>query len=984
MATIGKINPSFISANNETTIALANINFDFSLIKVDPPAEFIGLGNSLSTTRRESAENGLAHTTARKLGALFEDVVPEVSTLVKAYGKRVSEIAASEYNPKGEPQKDGFFSSLVGADGTSIWAAATSGTSAIAVHLLACLLARNWSGSQATAIWSELVIERQKVLKKSANEGEFKGIMSSRIAISRTELADWDASARAWLQTADAAKRRQQTQYKLIVNNIGLAVDVRDHVYDSVSDPLVAPGGLVTIGLQTEVGSQDGSGDGIYWSLPLGNLRYYGDPVQSVRYLVSDASKITFTQLEIVALGSLARLWKFRQQDSRLIASFIVHLHAVLQLDPEPKANWCVYLGGFLNGALHLLDASGLDLKEAEQLFAYSFRRCNHFLLDKTEKDEKLIPPLFGLGLLPFFISALLTEEEKILMLRRFAQNQGLKNEQFVIRYFHTETLNETEVKTWEYCSVNPIDQVGTKRDIDGNPVVAALTYRRWVSTESIRNQLEREGMELSLQDEALVDWDQTERHRYNTGADAKNYRPEEKCSCYLEWRSMMCGGEYVEDIRGSKYDAAIIFNTVSWSRFQNWDSHGYTYVDTNWQDTTTDSIPDETLFAGWTNDYEHATQCIFVCGDTQSAAIYTLQEVGIKVAAPQPLAGIVDSAVDMEEVVTALQNLKLSPKFVGECIENSTKVSLQMNTAFLALSYGAATYKMLPGALIPLSITKRPICQASWASEFHRFIDRWKNRRDTTFSCMLYFLSGGISLSPSTFEYVFAIAAEDSIYASGLLLNDPANRKAENQVRRILGNLGKAGIALLVSPKDPLIREEDGREWKHINHNTFDGASSNSFASSSVHLSFTGYEQSVDTKNQGARDREVYFLESRLSLCERGKWIADLDVLGALARKGSITLLPDEIPCECSAEEITSFLNSAVTIDSWLEFLDPPLGVGVMRAEQNWIARLAGACIGTQRKLWTAVVPSPPACWGCVRRRMGSISGDGGQIVIS
>ncbi|KAF8246955.1 hypothetical protein K440DRAFT_552492, partial [Wilcoxina mikolae CBS 423.85] len=213
---------------------------------------------------------------------------------------------------------------------------------------------------------------------------------------------------------------------------------------------------------------------------------------------------------------------------------------------------------------------------------------------------------------------------------------------------------------------------------------------------------------------------------------------------------------------------------------------------------------------------------------------------------------------------------------------------------------------------------------------------------RHTTFSCMLYFLSGGISLSPSTFEHVFAIAAEDSIYASGLLLNDPANRNAENQVRRILGNLGKAGIALLVSPKDPLIREEDGREWKHINHNTFDGVSSNSFASSSVHLSFTGYEQSVDTKNQGARDREVYFLESRLSLCERGKWIADLDVLGALARKGSIKFLPDEeIPCECSAEEITSFLNSAVTIDSWLEFLDPPLGIGVMRAEQHWIARL-------------------------------------------
>jgi hypothetical protein len=36
--------------------------------------------------------------------------------------------------------KDGIFSDFTGADGTSIWAAATSGSGAISVHLLACML----------------------------------------------------------------------------------------------------------------------------------------------------------------------------------------------------------------------------------------------------------------------------------------------------------------------------------------------------------------------------------------------------------------------------------------------------------------------------------------------------------------------------------------------------------------------------------------------------------------------------------------------------------------------------------------------------------------------------------------------------------------------------------------------------------------------------------------------------------------------------
>jgi hypothetical protein len=132
---ISKLTTAALSATQETTFALASINFDFSLQKVQPPEEFRELGACLSKKRREIAEDGFQHVTARKLGALFHSVIPSVPRLLAAYGTRVSEIAKMpNVNPKGS-RSDGPFADLVGADGTSIWAAATSGSSAIAIHL---------------------------------------------------------------------------------------------------------------------------------------------------------------------------------------------------------------------------------------------------------------------------------------------------------------------------------------------------------------------------------------------------------------------------------------------------------------------------------------------------------------------------------------------------------------------------------------------------------------------------------------------------------------------------------------------------------------------------------------------------------------------------------------------------------------------------------------------------------------------------------
>ena len=187
MAALGKMAASMFSATNDNTLALGSLKLDFSLIKYEAPVEFSGLGAVLSTRRRADAEDGLHHKTARRLAALFEQLVPSTPKLITAYGLRSSEIIQTPgVNPKGS-SKHGPFESFVGADGTAMWAAATSGVPALGVYLLACLLARAWDAKEAISIWVELVEQRRKTI-----EEEFK----NNCAVSESTLN----SVQSWQQ----------------------------------------------------------------------------------------------------------------------------------------------------------------------------------------------------------------------------------------------------------------------------------------------------------------------------------------------------------------------------------------------------------------------------------------------------------------------------------------------------------------------------------------------------------------------------------------------------------------------------------------------------------------------------------------------------------------------------------------------------------------------------------------------------------------
>ena len=443
MSAIGKIQAAWAAASIDTTVALANLNFDFSLIKVEAPVEFKELGAALSTKRRSAAEHGTSHMTARKLGSLFEQFLPPTPRLFRAYGLRASNIVQSQLvNPKGN-KSYGPFAEHSGVDATSIWAAATSGSSALAVHLLACMLARIWSASEAIGIWEQILAARRKELLEFSESGaiHLQSLAAAQLSLSREQLADWDASARAWLRAADTVEKFRQKQLILIVENLNIPVNRDMDVYASVmhawkmamitmdklvggmghsvqdgsvllglsswhlypdmiilgkvtaetkqGDSLIAPGGIVTIGLQGVDGHQD---RGVYWSLPLAHVRFYGDPVKAEGSITLDSSRVSIDQFLMVALGSLITSWSLHGStlvDSlKLIcqmwdfsSNYIAKLPHFDKKAELLEFNWLKVLS---DSSIQYLTASDCDQSSLKRLINLGQRRARLFTHSNT------------------------------------------------------------------------------------------------------------------------------------------------------------------------------------------------------------------------------------------------------------------------------------------------------------------------------------------------------------------------------------------------------------------------------------------------------------------------------------------------------------------------------------------------------------------------------------------------------------------------
>lgn len=361
---VSKLLASTISIPSELSLAAANLNLDFTLIKLEAPSEFGAVQDSLSAFRRKEAEGGGLHRTARKLGALFHGIVSPAPALLSAYGTRVSQIADKQKLEPSERAKHGIFSYISGTDASSVWAAATSGENAILVHLLACMVAAMFDAPQAVALWTELIDRRKAELEKTNDSALDYGkaiasAMAAKQQFTRDELATWDNGARAWLQSANFVMRRQREtaleytdKAATIVNPIsdvylsvirawedavismdslvrGVPQKVRNgavllamnswHLYPDLCvlsrgpdvlfqhDELIMDSGILSIDL--ERASDTSEPRSVSWSLPLSYMRYYGDPVIVQSQISVDSARITMDQFSYVLLGCAISTW---------------------------------------------------------------------------------------------------------------------------------------------------------------------------------------------------------------------------------------------------------------------------------------------------------------------------------------------------------------------------------------------------------------------------------------------------------------------------------------------------------------------------------------------------------------------------------------------------------------------------------------------------------------------------------------------------
>ncbi|KAL8883158.1 MAG: hypothetical protein Q9192_007404 [Flavoplaca navasiana] len=535
MTTFSKFIPGIASGSLEIAPALANLNFDFALWKVAAPKEFEGVGSALSTSRRDDAERGMLHTVARKLGALFERKLPSTPGLTSAYGSRASEIALALSLDEQGRKNYGVFASRAGADATSLWAAATSGTSAISVHLLACMLARMWDAPEATSLWVEIVKRRKEEVI-----AEFDGtdiahlatLSAARQDFPRAQLAEWDDSARAWLRVADGIKMKQQKQLMLILDNIQAPVNAKTDTYESVieawsnaltlvealvqgisqqartgdillaisswhlfpdltivkpsmthvrqNDPVFGSGGLLTIGLQTPAVQEQG----VHWSLPLAYLRHYGAPVISTQSINSGLrSRLSLQELLQATLGSLLQGWGAAGRDTLRSLRWISSMyHLLLEGSKFGSDKASVLTGGvaeqswlaLLSKAADLyLGSEGLERQHNNKLIALGRKHGKTFLGTPSA-------PCFGLLERGRFIKMMTNEEERLEVLRkvgkRMAEEMKIDSSQIFIRYKH-ELSNSLWV--YEYATAVPYN-TGNKRKADGTPC-SILSHHRWL-----------------------------------------------------------------------------------------------------------------------------------------------------------------------------------------------------------------------------------------------------------------------------------------------------------------------------------------------------------------------------------------------------------------------------------------------------------------------------------------------------------------------
>ena len=338
-----------------------------------------------------------------------------------------------------------------------------------------------------------------------------------------------------------------------------------------------------------------------------------------------------------------------------------------------------------------------------------------------------------------------------------------------------------------------------------------------------------------------------------------------------------------------------------------------------------------------------------YVAGDVKKAALFVAEGT---------LIDKFEKITSTKWITQAFRRSAFDRKRVLKYLDNSIKQHPTLMISLRALSTLTNIYKMLPSATVAFKVTMQPLYDMPWIPRaFHKpgqgkdlqFLDLQTHFSGysldwaSTFACIALFESGSFAIQPESLKSVLAMSAGDSLYIAAPLLCDPCEDTQPHEIRRIRGNVGRPGFAMLIPPQNPRTREFDLSAWQLVNHATFDGHLEDSFQTTSLHLSFTEYVLPLDVGTHGGRDTEIYFLESLVSIHDCGKWVADLDIL----RMRRAPYFRRVVENTCFLDSDCGSSNKAIVghpdltmVDNWMEFLDRPNTTIIVRSCGNWIGR--------------------------------------------
>ncbi|KAL9079923.1 MAG: hypothetical protein Q9157_001215 [Trypethelium eluteriae] len=972
----------------------------------------------LSKRHRDAAENGSQHAFARRLAVLFAGALPSTPNLLRAYGSRASEIIRSPLAVSQSSANAALFQDWIGADGTTIWAAATSGSEAIAVHLLACMLARIWTASEATAIWDEIIQARKHELSQNdpAAPLNISSVAASRVDITREQMAAWDASARSWLSMADGVKRREQKQLMLLTKDIGVPINQKMNVYSSVmdawktamqtmeniisgmpyniqdgsvllglaswylypdlyvvrqtskhvamKDDLISPGGVVTLGLWS---SSPDSARGVYWSLPLAHLRYYGDPVKLTREVSEMSTRLTMEDCLHVTLGSVFAGWG-RYGDPmtpacRLMLSlwdFIANSGIVRLTLRRP---WLQSLAQAAE--TYLTVAEGIEKDLIENLIARGRRRYSNFLA----KLSKHPGPMFGMANLHILLSLVDGLDNKSAALQWLTTRLRFLGDPLLIR----SRTNRIERDQLSPELLQPDVTAGTQPssiDVDRAPPANTSAH----NSRKRKYEDEMKGSNgpnwVHLQNE----------HDWNS-------------QYALEERTWII--QYIQIHREMPPFRNKLGDNVRWDYILE-PNFEYKRIELGGIDHTglavTNVIPSASAL---TKSMPIPGTPVYECiiGDPDEVAIFRSMTTLVSTL----------TQVDMETLETFLQQKWIDPARLVTHLENLEYIidkddnsvqsdehepfdksdqlgeddeSDQLDEAdesdqldedesfdeFVGSNW-SDEYDEYPIHPEYTPITERAVNDGNYASIE---LITYSLSRAQTFACIAMFEDRSVNLDPDSLQQLFALSAGNSIYVAMPLVCDPSEDPLPYEMKRVVGNIGQPGISLMISPIQPKVRKVDNDTWRQVNHARFDGRFEDCFSHTSMHLSFTNYKLPVAVASHGDQMVAANFVETLVSVFDRDEWIADLDILGALSKPCLVRFSPHlHDNRRHSLQRYPNFRLSS--INSLDEYLDWPLDAAIFHAHQNLYARLAAATLSAQLNFNTIVLTDVDnVCAGC------------------